>query len=151
LTRNTLGAGNMIAVEIYTAIGATATTAVINYTNQDGNPAVTPSFLIGGAGAQEQGRMIFVPLAAGDTGVRGVTDIDLVATTGTSGSFGVVIMRPLVYLTSSLAAMPASFDPACMRPGSKEAVTDACLAWALIPTTNAGLFAGLLTVSLAEK
>jgi hypothetical protein len=151
LTRNTTGAGNMIAVEIYAAIGSTATTAVINYTNQDGNPAVTPSFAIGGAGAQELGRMIFVPLAAGDTGVRGVTDIDLVASTLTAGSFGVVIMRPLLYLASSVAAMPASFDPASMRPGVKEAVTGACLAWAMIPMLTTNVVTGLLTVSLTEK
>lgn len=151
LTRYTNGVGNMLAVEIYTAIGGTGTTAVINYTNQDGNPAVTPSFVIGGAGFREAGRMIFVPLASGDSGVQGVTDIDLLASTTVAGSFGVTVVHPLLTLMNGGAGYPSQFDPAFMRPGVVEVLTDACLAQLLIPSATSATTMAQAYVTLTEK
>jgi hypothetical protein len=151
LTRNTGGVGNMIAVEIYTAIGGTATTAVVNYTNQAGNPAVSKSFTIGGAGLNEQGRFIIVPLADGDSGVRGVTDIDLLATTGTAGNFGVTVFRPLVRVQSSSSMVPMWWDALTMPPGPVEIPTDACLASVLFAGTTTALTYNSLDITFLEK
>ena len=87
LTRYTNGVGNLAWIEIYTIIGTTATTVTMNYVDQDGNTAVTsPATTIGGTGFREVSRVIFLPLAAGDSGVRAVESVDLLATTGTANS-----------------------------------------------------------------
>lgn len=94
--------GNQVWYEIYSDIGATGTTLTMNYTDQDGNSATSGTAAIGGANFQGAGRAQPIPLASGDLGVRGVTDITLAATTGTSGSFGITIMRPLVELNVAM-------------------------------------------------
>lgn len=90
---------NQVFVEIYTAIGSTSRTISMTYTDQDGNAGITSgTALIGATGFSEQGRMIQIPLAAGDTGVRAVADVTLSGTTGTAGEFGIVIARPLAVI-----------------------------------------------------
>lgn len=130
LTRYTDGAGNMVLVEIYTQIGSTATTAVVNYDDQDGNASASPAFAIGGTGLREAQRLIQVPLAAGDTGVTGVADIDLVASTTTAGDFGITIAHPLITFSGPAAGVPGftSF----VQGKLVEVLEDACLAWAWI-------------------
>jgi len=89
--------GNQIFIEIYTAVGATATTLSVEYTNQDGTTGRTSQLVVfGGTNRREVGRMIWVPLANGDTGVRSVESVTVTATTGTAGDFGVTIVRPII-------------------------------------------------------
>lgn len=96
LTRNTNGGGNEIWVEVYTQIGASSTTITASYTDQDGNAGqTTEAVAIGNTGLREAQRIIRLPLAAGDSGVRAVASVTLAATTGTAGDFGVTIARPL--------------------------------------------------------
>lgn len=98
LTRNTGGVGNQIWIEIYTAIGATATTVTATYTNQAGTSGqTTVSRTIGGSGLSEAAKILQLPLASGDTGVRSVQSVTLAASTGTAGNFGVTIARPLAF------------------------------------------------------
>lgn len=143
LTRYTSGAGNQIWVEIYTQIGATGTTAVVNYTDQAGGASVSPSFNIGATGLREAQRMIPVPLASGDTGVQGVVNVDLLATTGTAGNFGITVVHPLVVLPIATVAVGsiASF----MDGPFVEIETDACLCLMFIPagTTVPSFFGNL--------
>ena len=96
LTRYTDGVGVMIGLTIYTAIGGTATTVTVSYTNQAGVSGRTTAVqAIGGSGNSSTGRMIFLPLQAGDTGVRSVESVTLIATTGTAGNFGVALFKIL--------------------------------------------------------
>lgn len=96
LTRYTSGEGVMIALEIYTTIGTTATTATVSYTNQAGTPGqISKEVRIGATATREAGTFIIVPLANGDTGVQSVESVTLVATTGTAGAFGVTLFKPL--------------------------------------------------------
>ena len=72
----------------------TASTGVqnvnISYTNQDGVAKTTGvTALIAGT----VGRLMQVPLAAGDTGVQGITGV--VGSVATAGTFNVLVMRPL--------------------------------------------------------
>lgn len=97
--------GNMIAVEIYTTIGTTATTITANYVNQDGIDKTTTAEGIGGTELREAQRMIILPLAAGDTGVRRVDSVTLAGTTGTAGDFGVNIIRLLYVGCCNLAGL----------------------------------------------
>lgn len=106
LTRYTSGVGVEPLIEIYTQIGATGTTATISYTDDAGNTGQTsPAFTFGGTGFREAQRMLPVPLAAGDVGVRAVANVDLVATTGTAGAFGVTLAYPLVTLPLSIVGV----------------------------------------------
>lgn len=134
LTRYTTGVGVMAALEIYSQLGTTATTCTVEYTDNDGNTGqVSPTFPIGGGtGAaldcKVQGRMLTVPLLAGDKGVRAVANVDLLATTGTAGNFGVTLFKPLFFVPM-IRGMTIVSDPllslgAC---GMEEVLDDACL------------------------
>ena len=128
LPRNeSTGAGNLILVEIFTAIGSTAATITAEYIDQGGNSSTTQSIAIGGTGNSEVSRAIILPLAAGDTGVRSVTSVTLNVSTGTAGNFGVSVVRPLAVLSmtargagcyrdyvTGLPSMPALLGTECL-------------------------------------
>lgn len=99
LTRFTSGEGVMAGLTMWTQVGTTATTVTISYTNQSGTPGqISTATVFGGSGSREAGRMIPIPLAAGDTGVRSVESVTLAATTGTAGNFGVCLFKPLAIM-----------------------------------------------------
>jgi hypothetical protein len=125
----TSSVGNELLVEIYTQIGVTGTTAVINYTDPDNNAAATPAFTIGGTGYREAQTVLRVPLAAGDGGVRAVTDIDLLATTGTAGDLGVTVIRPLMTFGIGAAGCSDFVNLFLTGKGPIEIQDGACLAW----------------------
>lgn len=121
--------GNEIWAEVYTTIGTTARTITATYTDQDGNTGqTTQAVAIGGTGDREAQRLIRLPLASGDTGVRAVADCTLSASTGTAGDFGINIMRRLLALPITTASVGAMVGPyGGLLP--KEIKTDACLFW----------------------
>jgi hypothetical protein len=134
----TAAAGNMAVVDIYTLIGATATTATISYTNQAGTAGqVSPAFAIGATNRREAQRRLFIPLAAGDTGVRSVENVDLLATTATAGDFGITIIRPLLAIPCSSAGIMWMRDLIAGLPQILEIMTGACIsmAWLASSTT----------------
>ena len=100
LTRFTSGEGVMVGLCIWSNIGSTATTVTISYTNQAGTSGkISTATQIGGSNvANAAGRIIPIPLAAGDTGVRSVESVTLAATTGTAGNFGVCLFKPLAIM-----------------------------------------------------
>jgi hypothetical protein len=127
LTRNVGGDGNQIWIEIYTAIGTTATTITASYTNQAGAAKTTLPVVFGGTNNREESRVIRLPLADGDTGVQGVTSVTVLATTGTAGNFGVVVARQIGrgYIEGPGCAMFRDF----ITSGSIPLIPDdACLA-----------------------
>lgn len=92
ITRNYTGgtayAGGLW-LEVYTALGATACTASVSYTNQAGTAGQ-----IGSAAFPASAKVGFlapVSLAAGDYGVQSVQSVTLSVTTGTAGNFGVTL------------------------------------------------------------
>lgn len=96
LTRYTGGAGVMMGLSVYTILGSTATTITVSYTNQAGTAGrTTPVMPWGGTGYREVSRFQIMPLQAGDTGVRSVENVNMVATTGTGNAYGVVLFKPL--------------------------------------------------------
>ena len=100
LTRFTSGVGVMAGLCIWSSLGATATTVTISYTNQAGTPGqISTATQIGAVNiAGTAGRMIPIPLATGDTGVRSVESVTLAGTTGTAGNFGVCLFKPLAIM-----------------------------------------------------
>lgn len=130
LTRYTSGVGVMAALEIYTVIGTTATTVSMSYTDQDGNSGITsPSTVFGNTGFREAGRMIIMPLDAGDTGVRSVQSVTVLASTATAGNFGVTLFKPLFILPMPAAGgQQILADSVLGLCGNMPAITtDACL------------------------
>lgn len=147
LTRYTNGARVMCGLEIYTLIGTTATTVSMAYTDQDGNASTSLSTVFGGTGFREAGRMIIMPLESGDSGVRAVSSVTVLATTGTAGNFGVTLFKPLVGLPIPPAAgQQFLFDSVtaccCNIP---EILSDACLFYVFVANTSAS---GILCNSL---
>ena len=129
LSRSTSGVGNVMWAEIYTAVGATATTITCSYTNEvptSGRTSQATPF--GGTGSNEAQRVIPLPLAQGDWGVTAVANITVLASTLTAGSFGVTIANPFVVIPLGVVGMGGIRDlitTAAIMPIE----AGACLAW----------------------
>lgn len=136
LTRYTNGLGNIAFVEIYTQIGASSTTITMNYNDQSGSDSTSPAVAIGNTGFREATRVIFLPLAAGDTGIQAVKTVTLAATTSTAGNFGVTIGHPLAYIGIGMPGGAGWRDFSTGLPGIPEIETDACLAFLWVPNTT---------------
>lgn len=121
---------NQAWFEIYSPVGGTTTTISMSYTDQDGNSATSPAVAFGGTNHNAQGRAQPFNLASGDTGVRGVTNVTVAATTGTAGDFGVTILRPLIELPILAQGGGGLVNYIDIIP---EIFPDACLAFMWVP------------------
>lgn len=143
LTRNTGGVGNMMAAEIYTVIGTTATTVTASYTNEGATSGRTSqATAFGGTGLREVQRMIPLPLAQGDVGVQACASITVLASTLTAGSFGVTIFRPLFAMAiPSLGSQQLLFDSMELCGGVMPKIdAGACLWYMMMAfTTTSGV------------
>jgi hypothetical protein len=94
LPRYTSGEGVHAFLEIYGILGTTATTVTVRYTNSAGTANRTSkAAVIGASFNREVGVLIPIMLADGDTGIRSVQGVTVLATTGTAGNFGVTLAR----------------------------------------------------------
>lgn len=150
LTRYTDGVGVMMALTIYTQVGTTATTVTASYTNQDGTSGrVSPSVFIGSTNYRNAGQMILLPLQVGDTGVRSVESVTVLATTGTAGNFGVTLFKPLAMICADgNTSMSKDMISGGLLGGLPEIVDDACLVPFVIGTASG--FSGSIILNLAE-
>jgi hypothetical protein len=148
LTRHTGGDGVFIGILIYTIVGTTATTISVRYTNQAGTPnRVSTVTGFGGTGFRDAGRLIQIPLEAGDTGVRSVEGVTVTATTGTAGNFGVCLFKPLMgfSLESTTGAMPLDAVSSGGMIGSMaEFDDDACLNFLAFTSSSQAINGALL-------
>lgn len=136
LTRWTSGVGVGAWIEIYTALGSTACTATVSYTNQAGTSGQSGTAAI--TASPIAGQMFPISLATGDTGVRAVASVTLSVTTGTAGSFGVTLTQRVVTVPIVLANVGILLDYAQL--GLPVIANNACLAWkVLATTTNTGV------------
>lgn len=137
ITRNTGGMANQIWLEIYTQIGATATTITASYTNESGTSGrTTQAVAIGGTGLREVQRMIQLPLASGDKGVQSVQSVTLLASTGTAGAFGVTLVHQLGFLPIGVPDCGTVRDWAAGIPDFPLVDAGACLAMAWLANTT---------------
>lgn len=90
------------------------------------------------------GRLIPILPAAGDYGIRSVSEVTIGGgSTGTLGNIGVTLFKPLLALPMSIVNTVGVFDPLTVLGGQMEEVLDdACLFWvAIMPTTTStGIF-----------
>lgn len=130
LTRHTSGHGNFMFLEWYANTGATPVNVEVLYTNQDGTSGRS-SILTGLFSAvdyRSTSKILLVPLQAGDTGVRSVQSVELSASTGTAGNFGITIGRVIgstSFTRSNGILMDSDFTAG---PSILPDITDACLA-----------------------
>jgi len=138
--------GVWAALQIYTQIGTTATTVSVSYTNSAGTAGRTsPLVVFGATGNREAGRVILLPVVAGDNGVQSVESVTVTATTGTAGAFGVTLIRPLLTVCVDTLVGNSAFDfvsgGAC--GGIPEIPDGACLDW-IYMTQGTTAFIGAL-------
>lgn len=141
LTRYTSGVGVWAALEIYSALGTTATTVSVSYTNSSGTSGRTSvDTAIGSTtnGQNTASRLITIPLASGDVGVRSVESVTLAATTGTAGNFGVTLFKPLYAMPiPNLGSQQMLFDGvqamSCYMP---QVLSGAHLFYVVVANTN---------------
>lgn len=95
--------GNFMLAETYTLVGATQTTITCNYLDATATARSSTTGLFGGAKFRNPGNCAIIPfdVATGANSVTSVTDVTLAETTGTAGSWGVTICRPLAELQLS--------------------------------------------------
>lgn len=158
LPRYTDGAGVMPFITCNTACGAATPNLSITYTDADGNtgnttPATLPagktSPIIGhipysGTGAGKYGP--FMPLAAGDRGVRSIEQVNLSASY-VSGTLAFGLARPLLTLPMTTVGVAAERDLLNQIPSLPRVYDGACLAWLLYAgaatPVNSGFFGHL--------
>lgn len=153
LTRYTSGYGVMMALEIYVAVGTTATTVTVSYTNSSGVAGrISEPMVFGGSAFREIGRLLIVPLQEGDVGVRSVESVTVLATTGTAGNFGVTLFKPLVAMpTLHAGSQPMVFDSMLHLCGNMPAIQNgACLQWMVAPSLS-GTGALFTSVQIIEE
>lgn len=109
-------------LEWYTDTGSTAVTATVSYTDANGVSGKTVGVAM--AATMRSGRMLVIEPADG-VPIRSVESVQLSASTGTAGNFGVTAARLLVELPAGLAnttlvqdwaaiGLPIIPDSACM-------------------------------------
>jgi hypothetical protein len=120
----------------------------MTYTNQAGTGSRTSTINIGATGFREVTRMQRIPLAAGDSGIQAIEQIQLTATTGTAGNFGITIAQPLAWIPVGAAGTMGWRDYTTGLPGIPVIHADACLALMFIPSaaTAPELFGSLATI-----
>jgi hypothetical protein len=107
------GEGLEMWLESYTAIGATATSVQVTYTNQSGVAGRTTiaetmiqSFPVT--------RMHRLRLQDGDTGVQSIQSLILSNTSGTAGNFGITLLQRKCMIPIPLASAPVNLDFAAL-------------------------------------
>lgn len=114
-------------LEWYTDTGATATTVTVNVTYNDGT---TGSLTAASLAATRRASFLlplngFIPAAASGKYIRAVNTVQLAATTGTAGNFGVTATRPRSSLLCPVANLKWSADWAALPV--TETPNDSCL------------------------
>lgn len=142
LTRYTSGEGVMAGLSIYSQLGASGTTVTASYTNTASTAGqATQAVAIGATAFREVNRLILLPLASGDTGVKSVESVTLAASTGTAGNIGVVLFKPLAAFCTFPGIDELRAEPVLtgtMFGGLPEIVDDACLFWVRVAPSGGG-------------
>ena len=129
-------------LEWYTATGATAVTATVGVTYNDGSTGTLSAAL---AATRPASFMLplngLIPAAASGKYIRSVGTVTLSATTGTAGSFGVTATRPRMTLPLNIANKTEAVDWQML--GLPEIYNASCIfPLVLTSTTSSGTLRG---------
>jgi len=141
LPRYTTGDGVMAFLEVTATTGATAHNVALSYTDQAGNAAnalgattactasaIVPHLTHTGTAANNYAP--FLPLAAGDTGIRSVQTITISAASG-AGTAAFVLAKPLCTIPLSTVSVATGRDFLFNMPSLPRIVDGACLGYLL--------------------
>lgn len=134
LPRYANGDGVQVMVSTQTALGAATPTLTLTYTDAAGNTGNVATGVTSLANSAPIGQLWgtqgpWLPLAAGDTGVRAVTSYTLA--TGTTGTVAFVYVKPLAFLPLPVVNVASERDM-LYQIGSLPQVQDgACLGFVL--------------------
>lgn len=146
-----LAAGSFISGEITTALSATAHNITVTYVDQSGNSAeaaalyAAPASAVAGRTPLVAGNW-FVPLNAGDYGVRYLTNIAQSTITSVTGATTWFIGHPLALVPLPIANMPFIYDGVASSFNLTRIYDDACLSimTPAIATTGAITYDGFI-------
>ena len=129
-------------LEWYTATGSTAVTATVTCVYNDATTATLNASL---AATRPAGFMLplngLVPAAQSGKYIRAIPTVQLSATTGTAGSFGITVTRPRFTMPSALANFQTVYNWADL--GLPEIYNESCLfPVVLTSTTSSGTVRG---------
>ena len=142
LPRSTTGAGVQCFITPTTVMGSPTPTMRLTYQDSDGNNTnITPGTLplgrtlapvgmiaYSGTGSGKYGP--FMPLAAGDKGIRAAQQLNISAT-WTSGALSWVLCKPLATLPMTTLGVASERDFMNQLPSLPRVEDGACLAWLL--------------------
>jgi hypothetical protein len=141
IQRYTTGDGVMAFLEITATAGATAHNVAMSYTDQAGNTgnalgattactasAIVPHITHSGTAANNYGP--FLPLAAGDRGVRSVQTVTISAASG-AGTAALVLAKPLCTIPLTTVSVATGRDFLFNMPSLPEIEDGACLGYLL--------------------
>jgi len=117
--------------EVYTAMGATASVFTATYTDSTGGGPKSATYSMP-ANALAVGQMFPFLLAAGDTGVRTVSQVQLSISTGTAGDFGLVLLRRVAEIGCPVINTSVAQDAFSL--GMPQLYSGACLALMVLCT-----------------
>ncbi len=138
----------LLTTEVTTVMGATDNVFNVTYTNQDGTAGqVTPNFTVKGAAAVGDvvttTAQLFLPLAAGDRGVRSVESVNPVSGAGATGAWNLVLVRPITTMATS-STFTVDRDFVIQMPTLPEVMAGSCLYFLTIPNGASTTFSGNL-------
>ena len=141
LPRYTSGAGVMGFLEIVTSSGATAHNVALSYTNSGSTSgralgqtvactasAITPHITHSGLAANNFGP--FLPLAAGDVGIKSVQSLTLSAAS-LAGTAALVLCKPLAQIPITTVSVASGRDLLFNMPSLPQIQDGACLSYLL--------------------
>lgn len=131
LTRYTNGVGVRCIVATQTANGATQPALTLNYRDQSDNDAAAPFAMTSPVASAPISLLYayngspFLPLNAGDTGVKRINSYTLA--TGTTGTVAFVLVKPLAVMPVLAANTASERDFLSQLPSLPRIEDDACL------------------------
>ncbi len=146
------GEGAQIIMEVTTALSAASNTRTFTYTNEAGTASRVTQNIVTVASAVidrvPYADFIWVPLQAGDRGVRSIESTTLVAGTAT-GNYSVALVRPLAYLTTDVFSRPNEREYGAMKQFLLQIPDNACLYLLQLVTTigTSPVYGGITVVS----
>jgi hypothetical protein len=140
--QSTTGEGLEWFLEWYTDTGGTGVNCTVTYTRADGTGGRT--FVIALGATIRAGRLVPIVPTAGDVAIKSVESVQLSATTGAAGSFGITCGRRLPVSAGIVLANTA----APQQAGLLERIQDDACLWPVVEcsTTSTGQITGEITM-----
>lgn len=122
------GTGVLWCLEWYADTGSTAVTATITYTNQDGITGRTTTVTL--AATRRASLLLPILPNTSDLRIKSIQSVQLSASTGTAGNFGVTAMIRQVEVPMPMVGVGTVLDFA--QTGLEKITKDSCLCLALV-------------------